>query len=146
MDFHREVSRRRRTARCAWTASGWSANPDRGQGQTDAATDGTVPPIELEHGLDRQADAAGRTARGAGAAACEQVGRDPSTLEVTVGVTTAFPDLAPDEIADLIDPDRVLTGTAEEMAAVFKEYEALGAEQPHPRRYTRHRGAVGAAW
>jgi alkanesulfonate monooxygenase SsuD/methylene tetrahydromethanopterin reductase-like flavin-dependent oxidoreductase (luciferase family) len=59
-------------------------------------------------------------------AACEQVGRDPSTLEVTVGVTTAFPDLAPDKMPEEIDPDRVLTGTADEMAAVFKEYEALG--------------------
>jgi hypothetical protein len=27
---------------------------------------------------------------------------------------------------DEIDPDRALTGSAEEMAAVFKEYEALG--------------------
>jgi alkanesulfonate monooxygenase SsuD/methylene tetrahydromethanopterin reductase-like flavin-dependent oxidoreductase (luciferase family) len=59
-------------------------------------------------------------------AACEKVGRDPSTLEVTVGITTLFPDLAPDAMPDEIDPDRALTGTAEEMAAVFKEYEALG--------------------
>ena len=45
---------------------------------------------------------------------------------MTVGITTLFPDLAPDAMPDEIDPDRALTGTPEEMAAVFKEYESLG--------------------
>lgn len=58
-------------------------------------------------------------------AACAAVGRDPRTLETTAGVMVAFPDLGEVEIpAD--NPDRVLAGTPEEIAAGLREYDALG--------------------
>lgn len=59
-------------------------------------------------------------------AACVEVGRDPATLEVTVGVNVAFPDLegAPEDVSD---PDRFLTGTADELAAGLRGYADAGA-------------------
>jgi probable F420-dependent oxidoreductase len=58
-------------------------------------------------------------------AACADVGRDPKTLEITVGVSVAFPDLgdAPD---DVDNRDKWLSGSAEEIAAGFRAYEELG--------------------
>jgi alkanesulfonate monooxygenase SsuD/methylene tetrahydromethanopterin reductase-like flavin-dependent oxidoreductase (luciferase family) len=58
-------------------------------------------------------------------AACAQVGRDPKTLEVTAGVQVAYPDLG--QVGFPVeDADRVLTGSAEEVAAGLREYDALG--------------------
>jgi alkanesulfonate monooxygenase SsuD/methylene tetrahydromethanopterin reductase-like flavin-dependent oxidoreductase (luciferase family) len=57
--------------------------------------------------------------------ACAQVGRDPKTLEVTAGVQVAYPDLG--EVGfPLDDADKVLTGSAEEIAAGLREYDELG--------------------
>ncbi len=58
-------------------------------------------------------------------AACAEVGRDPQTLETTAGLTIAFPDIVEGD-APSDDPARVLTGTAAEIAAGLREYEALG--------------------
>ena len=55
-------------------------------------------------------------------AACAEVGRDPATIEVTVGVGVAYPEPG----ADAPDPDRALTGSAEEIAAGLREYATLG--------------------
>jgi alkanesulfonate monooxygenase SsuD/methylene tetrahydromethanopterin reductase-like flavin-dependent oxidoreductase (luciferase family) len=57
-------------------------------------------------------------------AACERVGRDPATLDITVGVEVRYPDLmatGPGE--SRITP---LTGSAEEVAAGLLAHEALG--------------------
>ena len=60
-------------------------------------------------------------------AACEEVGRDFATIAITVGVMVAFPEIeAIDE--NLNTPERTIQGSPEEIAAVFKEYEALGAK------------------
>jgi alkanesulfonate monooxygenase SsuD/methylene tetrahydromethanopterin reductase-like flavin-dependent oxidoreductase (luciferase family) len=58
-------------------------------------------------------------------AACAEVGRDPATIETTVGVSVAFPDLDP-TIEGVDDPDRVLTGTAAEVAAGLRAHAAAG--------------------
>ncbi len=58
--------------------------------------------------------------------ACAEVGRDPKTLETTAGVNITFPDLVESDTPPDNSPDRVLTGTAEEIAAGLREYEALG--------------------
>ena len=58
-------------------------------------------------------------------AACAEVGRDVQTLETTAGVNIAFSDIIEGD-APSGDADRVLTGTAEEIAAGLREYEALG--------------------
>ena len=58
-------------------------------------------------------------------AACAEVGRDPQTLEVTVGVGIAYPDLD-DLSTPTDDPDKVLTGSAETIAGALREYDALG--------------------
>ncbi len=58
-------------------------------------------------------------------AACAEEGRDPATIETTAGVLVAFPDLGPVAMP-LDDPDRVLTGTAEEIAAGLRAYDELG--------------------
>ncbi len=61
-------------------------------------------------------------------AACREVGRDPQTLEVTVGVSVAFPDLGDGPpFAD--DRDKYLGGSAEEIAAALRAYEELGVGQ-----------------
>jgi len=56
-------------------------------------------------------------------AACAGVGRDPATLEVTVGVHVMPPDA---EGAAEADPARVLAGTPAELAAAFRAYEEAG--------------------
>jgi probable F420-dependent oxidoreductase len=58
-------------------------------------------------------------------AACAEIGRDPKTLEVTVGVSVAFPDLG-DAPENVDDRDKWLSGSAEEIAAGFRAYEELG--------------------
>ena len=58
-------------------------------------------------------------------AACRAVGRDPSALEVTVGVSVAYPDLG--DTPDGVDNrERFLTGPAEEVAAGLRAYEEIG--------------------
>jgi probable F420-dependent oxidoreductase len=51
--------------------------------------------------------------------------RDPSTLEVTVGVSVVLPDLADD--AGSLDAEGSLTGDAEELAAALGAYREAGA-------------------
>ena len=58
-------------------------------------------------------------------AACKAEGRDPTTLAITVGVTIKYPDGSePDEPAS--DPEKVITGTPQEVAGAFQEYAKLG--------------------
>ncbi|MGH2561589.1 MAG: LLM class flavin-dependent oxidoreductase [Thermomicrobiales bacterium] len=58
-------------------------------------------------------------------AACVEAGRDPATLEITVGLNVAFPGMegAPE---DTSDPAKFLTGTADELAAGLQGYAAAG--------------------
>lgn len=57
-------------------------------------------------------------------AACAAEGRDPTTLDVTVGVSIKYPDGSePDEPAS--NPDKVITGTAQDVANAFQEYAQL---------------------
>jgi probable F420-dependent oxidoreductase len=60
------------------------------------------------------------------AAACDQVGRDPATLDVTAFIGLWFPDLRPDKPKSFENP---LTGTPGEIAAAMRGYEELGV--PH---------------
>jgi len=52
-------------------------------------------------------------------------GRDPGTLEVTVGVNVVLPDLAEDPGS--LDAESSLSGPAEELAEALAEYRAAGA-------------------
>lgn len=52
-------------------------------------------------------------------------GRDPATLDVTVGVSVVLPDLADDP--GTLDAEGALTGTPEELAEAMAEYRAAGA-------------------
>jgi len=58
-------------------------------------------------------------------AACVEVGRDPKSIDITVGVTVAYPDLG-DVPENVNDTNYYLTGTAEEIAAGFRAHEAAG--------------------
>lgn len=58
-------------------------------------------------------------------AACAEVGRDPTTLATTAGVNIALPEAGPVS-APLDKPDKVLTGSAEEIAACLRAYADLG--------------------
>ncbi|MGN6810579.1 MAG: LLM class flavin-dependent oxidoreductase [Thermomicrobiales bacterium] len=58
-------------------------------------------------------------------AACAAVGRDPKTLATTAGVNVAFPALSQGD-APPSNPDKILTGSAEEIAAGFRAYADLG--------------------
>jgi alkanesulfonate monooxygenase SsuD/methylene tetrahydromethanopterin reductase-like flavin-dependent oxidoreductase (luciferase family) len=66
------------------------------------------------------------------AEACERVGRDPATLEITVGVTVRYPDLMPvastppEPPAADAPPERVLTGSVAGIAAGLSAHAALG--------------------
>jgi len=57
--------------------------------------------------------------------ACAEVGRDPKTLEVTVGVSVAYPDLD-GGIKDADDRDKHLSGTPADIAAGFRAYASEG--------------------
>jgi probable F420-dependent oxidoreductase len=57
--------------------------------------------------------------------ACADVGRDPTTLGVTVLIGLWFPDLQPAKPTFVDDP---LTGTADEIAQAMRGYERLGVE------------------
>jgi probable F420-dependent oxidoreductase len=52
-------------------------------------------------------------------------GRDPATLEITVGVSVVLPDLADDPAS--LDAAGSLTGSAEELAGALREYREAGA-------------------
>lgn len=56
-------------------------------------------------------------------AACAAVGRDPSTLEITVGVAVALPE----DGGEPPPSDRALSGSAEAIAAELRRYEQAGA-------------------
>ena len=66
------------------------------------------------------------------AAACATVGRDPSTLGITVGITVRYPDLIPASStgdgghADVETP--ALTGDADAVAAGLRHHAELGAD------------------
>jgi probable F420-dependent oxidoreductase len=59
-------------------------------------------------------------------AACQQVGRDPATLDVTAFIGLWFPDLRPDRPRHF---EKALTGTPQEIAAAMHGYAELGV--PH---------------
>ena len=65
--------------------------------------------------------------RGELAAACVRVGRDPSSLTDTVGVTIRYPlaDPRPDATRD--EPSPALTGTPDEIAAGLRAHAEAGA-------------------
>jgi probable F420-dependent oxidoreductase len=57
--------------------------------------------------------------------ACVEVGRDPATIDVTVGVDVSYPMLGMKPSRE-IDPARTLMGTPEEVAAGLRAYENAG--------------------
>ncbi len=58
-------------------------------------------------------------------AVCAAEGRDPATLDVTVGITLQYPAaVAPD--APPSNREKVITGTPDQVAAAFHEYAQLG--------------------
>lgn len=60
-------------------------------------------------------------------AACAAVGRDPKTLKQTVGVSVVYG--GRDDIPEQFrDPDKALTGSAEEVATGLKAYADLGVD------------------
>lgn len=60
-------------------------------------------------------------------AACAEVGRDPSTLAITGGVTVGYPDLG--VLPKWMNtPDSYITGTSEEVATRLREYQAEGVD------------------
>ena len=61
------------------------------------------------------------------AAACAAVGRDPATLDITVGVTVRYPDLIETPPPAGTTPAKAMTGTPAEVAAGLRAHEALGA-------------------
>lgn len=58
-------------------------------------------------------------------AASVEVGRDPKSLEVTAGISVAFPDLGKVPPA-ASDPQKFITGSVEEMAAKLRGYADAG--------------------
>lgn len=68
------------------------------------------------------------TVRAELAAACQRVGRDPATLDITVGVTVRFPDLAyPGEVGPATGTDSAISGSVEEVASGLAAHAANGA-------------------
>ncbi len=52
-------------------------------------------------------------------------GRDPATLDVTVGINVAFPELGAER--EEIDPAKVIAGTVDEVAKGLRAYQEAGA-------------------
>jgi alkanesulfonate monooxygenase SsuD/methylene tetrahydromethanopterin reductase-like flavin-dependent oxidoreductase (luciferase family) len=61
------------------------------------------------------------------AAACARVGRDPATLDITVGVTVRFSDLAPADAAAAAETEPAISGSVEEVATGLAAHAAEGA-------------------
>lgn len=57
--------------------------------------------------------------------ACAKIGRDPASIDVTVGVGVDYP-MPDDESGRELDPEKVLTGTPKEVAARLRAYEDAG--------------------
>jgi probable F420-dependent oxidoreductase len=57
--------------------------------------------------------------------ACAEIGRDPKTIAVTVGVNVFYPMPGMTPTRE-VDPDRTLMGTPEEIAAGLRAYEDAG--------------------
>jgi alkanesulfonate monooxygenase SsuD/methylene tetrahydromethanopterin reductase-like flavin-dependent oxidoreductase (luciferase family) len=65
--------------------------------------------------------------------ACREVGRDPVTIAVTVGLYVLYPDrLTPQQLETLPEslshPDKALRGTPEEIAAGLQAFSGLGVD------------------
>lgn len=61
------------------------------------------------------------------AAACARVGRDPATLDITVGVTVRYPDLnVPGDGAPPAETEPAISGTIEEVATGMAAHAAQG--------------------
>jgi alkanesulfonate monooxygenase SsuD/methylene tetrahydromethanopterin reductase-like flavin-dependent oxidoreductase (luciferase family) len=62
--------------------------------------------------------------------ACEAVGRDPQSIVITAGIQVAYPHLYPNGEKDdaFSDPERFMTGSAEEIAEGMLEFRALGVD------------------
>jgi alkanesulfonate monooxygenase SsuD/methylene tetrahydromethanopterin reductase-like flavin-dependent oxidoreductase (luciferase family) len=58
-------------------------------------------------------------------AACQEAGRDPKTLAVTVGINVSFPELGAER--EETDPAKVISGTVEQIAAGLRGYREAGA-------------------
>ena len=58
--------------------------------------------------------------------ALELEGRDPESLDVTVGINVAFPELGVEEKE--VDPAKVISGTVEEVAEGLRGYQNAGAK------------------
>jgi alkanesulfonate monooxygenase SsuD/methylene tetrahydromethanopterin reductase-like flavin-dependent oxidoreductase (luciferase family) len=59
--------------------------------------------------------------------ACAEVGRDPDTMAVTVGLNVRFPDLIPAGLEP--DTDAALGGSAEDLADGLRAHAAAGASE-----------------
>jgi alkanesulfonate monooxygenase SsuD/methylene tetrahydromethanopterin reductase-like flavin-dependent oxidoreductase (luciferase family) len=59
-------------------------------------------------------------------AACVEVGRDPKSIDITVGITVAYPDLNPDLPERLTNPDYALFGSPQEIATGLRMHEEAG--------------------
>ena len=77
--------------------------------------------------------------------ACHEVGRDPDTLTITVGVQVVFPDLG--EVNKFTKEP--LSGSTEELAQAFQRYEEAGAAHiiiyPSPSSFTAVEQIAAAA-
>lgn len=73
--------------------------------------------------------------------ACEEHGRDPATLELTVGVNVAFPELG-DLPDDASERDKFITGDVDVVAAAFAEYQSRGVGQLQVLVYPHTVGAM----
>lgn len=58
-------------------------------------------------------------------AACQEAGRDPKTLEVTVGINVSFPELGAKR--EETDSAKVISGTVEQVAEGLRGYREAGA-------------------
>ncbi len=59
--------------------------------------------------------------------ACQEEGRDPSTLDITVGVSVVYPH-GRDQNDPPLDPQKALTGSPEEVATALQEYADAGVK------------------
>ena len=91
---------------------------------TDAAA-GRPPRRRLEHRLDRPGVPAPAAMEGLRAALAE-AGRDPASLEITVGINVVLPEYADAEHPALEVTENSITGSPAELAAELRAYADMG--------------------
>jgi alkanesulfonate monooxygenase SsuD/methylene tetrahydromethanopterin reductase-like flavin-dependent oxidoreductase (luciferase family) len=114
----------RRREQATWTAPGGTATPDRGRGQSHAATRRALC-RSVEYRLPGMPESLVEP-KASLHTACADVGRDPTTIAVTVLVGVGYPEET--TVPPRFGTAGFVTGSARELCTVLRGYAQLGVQ------------------